>query len=300
MWLNVFLSSLSVWVSVCMTWNKLPTASPSCVPAVPPPRPAPPRPRLCPQHRPAHHQGCHTLSTHRAGEQPTAPASNPSTCPPLCSSPPLPCCYAGPLAPLLGDCHPGTTCDLAGTEWRGEEEWSLEPTSPRPHFLAPPPKSPIQPSLGRWEGTGPEQRVGLCRTPGGLRPRPCDLRPRRPSPSLRPLPVISAQLTQGPRGSVKAIPGRLGPLGPRLLSLAGFQVTGTSALGSQLHPGGGRGPNSEFCRETLGRGSGCHLPPPNTSYLVSGEQGRRGHSIGPLPTPFSRSTALRWEGPWGN
>lgn len=56
-WLNVFLSSLSVWVSVCMTWNKLPTASLSCVPAVPQPRPAPSRPQLCTQHRPARHQG---------------------------------------------------------------------------------------------------------------------------------------------------------------------------------------------------------------------------------------------------
>ena len=45
-WLNVFLSSLSVWVSVCMTWNKLPTASLSCVPAVPQPRTQPPA-RLC-------------------------------------------------------------------------------------------------------------------------------------------------------------------------------------------------------------------------------------------------------------
>lgn len=37
--------------------NKLPTAQPPCVPAVPQPRPAPPRPQLCTLHRPAHHQG---------------------------------------------------------------------------------------------------------------------------------------------------------------------------------------------------------------------------------------------------
>ena len=169
----------------------------------------------------------------------------------------------------------------------------MEPTSPRPHFLAPPPKGPIQPSLGRWEGTGPEQRVGLSRTPGGLRSRPCDLRPCPPSPSLRPLPVISAQLTQGPRGSVKAIPGRLGSLGLCLLSLAGFQVTGTSALGSQLHPGGGgalgttlggRGPDSDFCPETLGVGETAiarPLPAPLTLFLVNKEEGAT--LLGPSP-----------------
>ena len=58
------------------------------------------------------------------------------------------------------------------------------------HLFFLPQKSPIQPSLGHWEGTGPEQRVGLCRTPGGPRPRPCDLRPCPWSLSLRPLPVI--------------------------------------------------------------------------------------------------------------
>ena len=184
----------------------------------------------------------------------------------------------------------------------------MEPTSPRPCFLAPPPKSPIQPSLGRWEGTGPEQRVGLCRTPGGLRPRPCDLRPRPRSPSLRPLPVIcpadpgATRVSQG--HSWKA-----GPSGATPAFLSGFSGDWNFCPGVPAPPWrgrgagdntvAGRGPDSDFCTEHSGWGNGYRPPPPPplTLSLVNKEGGA---ALWAPPTLFSRSTALRWEGPWGN
>lgn len=198
MWLNVFLSSLSVWVSVCMTWNKLPTASPPVYLQCPSLDLHRPVPSSVPSTAQLTTRGCHSLSTHPAGEQPPAhhhPTHRPwpRTQPPArLSAPPLHCPVAAlgpsPLSWGTATLAPLVTWRALSREERRNGPWS----PPHPDYVSwpLPQKSPIQPSLGHWEGTGPEQRVGLCRTPGGPRPRPCDLRPCPWSLSLRPLPVI--------------------------------------------------------------------------------------------------------------
>lgn len=157
-------------------------------------------------------------------------------------------------------------------------------------FLGSSPKSPIQPSLGRWEGAGPEQRVGLCRTPAGLRPRPCDLRPRPRSLSLRPLPVIcpadpgATRVSQGhswKAGSSGATHASLSRFAGDWNLCPGVPAPPWRGRGSGDNTVDGRGPDSDFCTETLGMGKWLSPAPSPTSYLVSGEQGRRGRSMGP-------------------
>ena len=71
LWFNVFLSSLRVWVSVCMQWNKLPTASPLILCTCTAPASAltltRPVPISAPSASPVTTRGCHTLSAHSAG-----------------------------------------------------------------------------------------------------------------------------------------------------------------------------------------------------------------------------------------
>lgn len=162
-WLNVFLSSLSVWVSVCMTWNKLPTASPPVYLQCPSLDLHRPVPSCVPCTAQLTTRGCHTLSTHPAGEQPPA-HHHPTHCPwprtqpPAClSAPPLRC----PVAALGPSPLSWGTATLAPLViWRAlsreerREEMVLGAHLTQTMFLGPSPKKP-NPALpgalgGHW------------------------------------------------------------------------------------------------------------------------------------------------------
>lgn len=134
---------LSVWVSVCMTWNKLPTASPLfCVPALSRPQPWP---WLAPRFPPLH---------------PAPPLSPPGFATPA-PTPPLvdQSCRPELLTTLTGACHPGpplTWQELSGGERPRGGPW--RPPCPE-YFLGSIPPRAQRPALPGARCEGAAERV---------------------------------------------------------------------------------------------------------------------------------------------